>query len=202
MYFADMFCFGYDPDCVGVTGIVGCMGIFVATDDLLYSIHVTAGSVPEERLGAQKFGSFVNRCETPQKIARAKVFCVVNGGARLKLSNDLEPFAKAIGVKLITAVRIFENLAPMSQAVGKGSRWDQMKAVAVAFKRGQAQGEFVIRYKQESEVQWLNGAQAGGKYRDGWYNRAHYKEVRTVDPGFAGWHVVNNTNSGFTRFNF
>ena len=28
MYFADMNSFGFDRDCVGVTGIAGCMGIF------------------------------------------------------------------------------------------------------------------------------------------------------------------------------
>jgi hypothetical protein len=202
MYFADMFCFGYDPARVGVTGIVGCMGIFVATDDLLYSIHVTAGSTTEEAVGAKKFGQFVNRCEAPGKVARASVYCVLNGGARFNIRKDLEPFVAGLGVKKITVVRFFKNLAPVSEAIGKGSRWDQMKSVAATFSRGNNPGQFVIKYKQESEVHWKAGAPEGGKFRDGWYLRAHYKEVRSVDPNFPGWHTADNTNSGFQNFNF
>jgi len=203
VYFATMNSFGYDQTCVGVTGIVGCMGIFVATNDLLYAVHVKAQNANQEALGAQKFGAFVKNCEGPGNTSSWKVFCMINGGNRLeRLRDDLQPFVTCLGVKKVAAIRLYANL----QTIMPSKIHSSLASVAVVLRRGAIQGQFDIRYMQDSTVNWLQGEQAGGKFRHGWYGNPSSKEVVSVDPNFPGWHTVvtsgPNANATLENLNF
>lgn len=39
MYFADMYAYGKDPKCAGITGISGCMGVIIDYGSMLYAPH-------------------------------------------------------------------------------------------------------------------------------------------------------------------
>jgi hypothetical protein len=79
MYFANMYCYGLDKDCVGITPIETCMGvIFASAGRFLYGVHIPDNGIETNKKGAKAFADFVLNNETVQKKS-GKLYLFVNG---------------------------------------------------------------------------------------------------------------------------
>lgn len=121
MYFANMYCYGFHNDCVGITGIITCMGVVYTCDRTLYAIHIPDHGKAEDFRASQVFWEFVNKTEDTRR-RKGKLFLFVNGTNRNSSEGHDNCTAEQVGAELkrlfggptTTLCRLMTNLGPNS----------------------------------------------------------------------------------------
>jgi hypothetical protein len=182
VFIATMYSYGSDAACVGVDGIVGCMGVFLAYNKVLYAIHVPdAGHFQS---GRTKFVAYLNQQANAFDGRNAHLYGVLNGTNRGGAYSELLEYAQDLSIKRITTVRLNEHLGK------KGSMQDSA-AVLCEFIPGSQ--ECMLKYQKADEVKWTLGA---GTPRAGYYHNSSFDKVLSTNAAVAsGWNVVDTDNS-------
>ncbi|MEZ5402855.1 MAG: hypothetical protein R2729_24475 [Bryobacteraceae bacterium] len=181
MFIANMFCYGCDPNCVGVDGIVGCMGVFLAHNGTLYAIHVP--DTTTKAAGRTAFVSYVTGHDPAFNGANAELFGVLNGPNRGDAFLELAAYNQALNVRKLTVVRLNEHLGP------KGLMQD---AAAVLCEFIPTTNECRLKYQRHADVNWVAGA---GTARAGTYGALPDGRLSANAAPSQGWHLVDSTNS-------
>jgi hypothetical protein len=184
VYFANMFCYGWDHQCVGITGITGCMGVVYKGIRALYAVHIP-DNTQWNAIGGQDFASYVARIEP--KPGKGELFAFLNGNNRTGAPDEVKAIRAILEKPKTTIYRIVTNLGPNS---GK----ENAASVAIVVKH--VHGGLEMLYKPDGNCVWANtGRHEVAQYRanDGFKGN---KVPSDLDPLWApaGWYPVNKTN--------
>jgi hypothetical protein len=163
MYIAEMYSYGQDPNCVGVDGIVDCMGVFALYNDNLFAIHIPSmGSLVT---GWQTFENYF-KLKNPGYTGGAKLYVVVNGTGRPKAEEEVLQYAPSLNAKT-TFYRLTAN---------------PKEAAAVVCRRD-LKGGVELLYKKHADAGW---EQNKGNPRDEFYN-TDVGDHRYAVADLTGW---------------
>src|SRR5262245_7828358 len=81
MYFANMYCYGMDHGEVGITGMLGCMGVVYKGAQALYAVHIP-DHTQSKAAGAAAFAQFVGHFELITTRKSGDLFIFINGKNR------------------------------------------------------------------------------------------------------------------------
>jgi hypothetical protein len=180
MYIGDMFCYGSSTDSVGVNGIVGCMGVFVASGQTLYAVHMP-DSINYNGPGRTAFTQFVTGAGG-WNAANATMIGVLNGDNRPGAGAELADIARGLGIGSFRTVRLRKHIDR------SGSGEPVAAAVLCLFKPTTTQIE--LRYQMDSRVRWSEG---NGEARAGQYRAMRGDSRLSTNPGWgAGWEAVGS----------
>jgi hypothetical protein len=177
MYFANMYCYGWDYDCVGITPIVTCMGVVYKGSRAMYAIHIPDNTAQYNSLGGQTFAQFVQNGEHSNgKGGELLVF--VNGGYRQTAQQEARDIWSLLSKPLGTLIRFQQGLPqPPNHAAAILVRNDH--------------GYLVKRYAHIPDNQWTAD---GAKPESGQYRAFDAFKGATRPIQIQGWSNVNNTN--------
>lgn len=182
MYIGDMFCYGKSVDSVGVNGIVGCMGVFVASGQTLYAVHMP-DSINYNGPGRTAFVQFVTS-SAGWNAANATMVGVLNGDNRPAAGGELTDIARGLGIGSFRTVRLRKNIDR------SGSGEPASTAILCLFKPTTTQIE--LRYQMDARVRWIEGS---GEARAGQYRAMRADALLSTNPGWgAGWNAVGGDN--------
>ena len=184
MFIATMYSFGKDAQCVGVDGIVSCMGVFLAHSGTLYAIHVPNQVSATNDLGREAFIAYVRREEPNFQGGGAKLYAVTNNESRGTAADELRAYAKSLKVD-------YACICTMRDHLGDKKSPDAA-AVVCEFHAG-GPGT-VLKYQKASTANWQKGA---GVRRAGHYQNNSFTDILSVPNTDAanGWQLLNATNS-------
>src|SRR5262245_58378261 len=112
MFIATMYSFGKDNACVGVDGIVTCMGVFVSYGPTLYAIHSPFVATAVNGMGGEAFVAFVKKDSPPYHGSNARLYAVVNNDARGGAEEEVRAYRKGLKAAKTTFVRLRANVGP------------------------------------------------------------------------------------------
>jgi len=184
MFIATMYSYGMDDDCVGVDGIRGCMGVFLAYRPALYAIHLPDNAQRND-LGRQEFVNFIQQQIPGFQGNNARLYGVVNGANRPSALSELKHFGQDLGIGTFTFVRLRKNL---------GVEGAQQDAAAVLCEYIPGSIDCMLKYQRADDVTWRKGV---GKVRDGFYHNGSFIDIySTSSPRVSnGWNVVVDKNN-------
>lgn len=191
MYFANMFCYGFDNDIVGITGIVGCIGVIYVGQGNMYAIHIPDGGADENLHAGKVFSTWVKNQQGAVGKGHGHLFVFVNGTNRsvsMKGVSTAEQEAKAIKKALksppTVVYRLMKNLGPGSGGAGANSAAIMLERVHVS---ETSPTGCIAWYKQDfNKITWVNGGKA---------ETAQYK----VRQAYQGAKVPSDLSSGWWR---
>ncbi len=180
MFVADMHCYGRDPECAGVTGIVGCMGLVLSYNGGdLYAIHVPDNDNGVLTKGRDKFVKYVKKQQQGYQGSNAELFTLVNGTNRTDSWSEGMEYARALDVRKLTEVRIDGHIPPTkSQAMGD--------SIVVLVRRvaGKHQDPYTIYYRKASLAGLVNRTSKDSGSRGGAYHQnIEYKNDQVPKSG-------------------
>jgi hypothetical protein len=177
MYFANMYCYGWDYRDVGITPIVGCMGVVYKGSRALYAIHIPDNTEVINAKGAAAFATFVRT----QEKKGGDLFVFINGSNRPGAEAEAEDIKSLLEAKNATLYRIRKKLGPNSG--GSNAR-----AVSILVQGG---AKAALLYKAVDSRAYVDG----GMRQTGQYHpRPDYQGTK-LPPDYlnpVGWHVVDN----------
>jgi hypothetical protein len=185
MFIATMYSYGMDNDCVGVDGIRGCMGVFLAYRPALYAIHLPDNPQRND-LGRQTFVTFIKQKIPGFQGNTARLYGVVNGANRPSALSELKQLCQDLGIGSFTFVRLRKNL---------GAEGAQQDSAAVLCEFIPQSSECKVKYQRADDVKWTKGV---GTVRDGFYFNNSFSDIYSADIGkllVTGWNVVDENNS-------
>ncbi|MEM9454286.1 MAG: hypothetical protein AAGF11_08915 [Myxococcota bacterium] len=191
MFIAIMYAYGSDIESVGVDGIRGCLGIFLATDTRLYAIHIP--DAPNHfDAGRAAFVHYVNQTEPNFNQGTARLFAVMNGPNRPAAYAELLAYANDLGVHRLETVRINEHLG--QQGFGQD-------AAAIVCERIPGSTNCRLKYTRGDDILWQNnGTARADLYRA---NMQADDDRLSTNPALGqGWHMVDDTNSTIATTNW
>jgi hypothetical protein len=182
MFIADMYCYGMDANAVGVTGISGCMGVFVATGAMLYAVHIPDTATPgKNALGGTTFADFVTQqVGQPLDPNASQMICVLNYTQRQQAHEEGYAIARRLGLRRFALWRMEKNID-----VSTGNP----KAIWVLWQR-LALGGLELRYRPDAD---FTPTQGGGTARSGTYSPWGADKRYTVDA--SGWYLGSAPNA-------
>ena len=195
MYIGDMFCYGQSTDSVGVNGIVGCMGVFVASGQTLYAIHMP-DSINYNTPGRNAFVQFVGGAIGNGNAAT--VIGVLNNDNRPSAAAELREIARGLGASSYRMVRLRKHID-----IRPSGEPEAAAVLCMYTPNGYVQGTGMtfssnveLRYQMDKRVRWVDGQ---GEARSGQY-RAMRGDSRlwTNAAWGAGWNAVDSTNCDLT----
>ena len=154
MYYAQMFDYGTDQNHVGITGIVGCMGVVFAAPAHLYAIHIP--DMTNSRLvGANAFVAMVQGGEgAPNPAGTLHVF--VNGMSRHTADAEARTMLDGLGAPATKVYRLMTGLDPAIPGSDPLAATIRVQLVA---------GALQLEYKHVPDNQWIPGGNArAGRY--------------------------------------
>lgn len=154
MYYAQMFSYGTDVNHVGITGILGCLGVVFASANHLYAVHIPPSSAQRELVGAIAFCHMVIGTEGGNPAGTLHLF--VNGSNRTGVDSEARHIRTALGGPATRVYRLMTNLGPNSGASNADS----------ACIKVQSAGGLNLSYKHVAD----NNMVAGGNARRGCYD--------------------------------
>jgi hypothetical protein len=183
MFIATMYSYGSDPECVGVDGIVGCMGVFLAYNGMLYAIHIP-DTPARFTSGRTKFVAYVNQQAPAFDGKQAHLYGVLNGVNRSGAYLELLEYAAALSVKRITTIRLNENL---------GTKGAMQDSAAVLCEFIPHTGNCRLKYQKAASVKWTRDTET---VRAGYYDVGSYDLVLGTSAALSnGWILVDAQNS-------
>ena len=175
VYYAQMFCYGSDPNHVGITGIRGCLGAVFAAAHHLYAVHIPPMNTQRDAQGARAFTAMVTGAEGANPAGTLYVF--VNGTNRLQAHDEARSMKEDLGGVPCQVYRIMANL---------GAQSGTASADSVVIKVERMVGGFDLSYKRDDDLTWV----AGGLQKTGCYYpemEGSFGSAKVPDaPGFAG----------------
>jgi hypothetical protein len=184
MFIATMFSYGMDNDCVGVDGIRGCMGVFLAYQPALYAIHLPDGTKERNDMGRQAFVTFIKQKIPGFQPNNARLYGVVNGDNRPSALSELKAICQDLGIGKFTFVKLRKNL---------GVEGCQQDAAAVLCEYVPGSTDCKLKYQRADGVPWVTGA---GTVRDSFYFNNSFDTIYSANAAVShGWNVVDDANS-------
>ena len=175
MYYAQMFCYGTDPNHVGITGIRGCLGAVFASPNHLYAVHIPPMNTERDSQGASAFTAMITGAEGANPAGDLYLF--VNGTNRLQAHDEARTMKEALGGAPTQVYRIMTNL---------GTQTGTSQADAVVIKVERVIGGVDLAYKRDDDMKWIDGGRqkAGCDYQamDGSFGSAKVPDA----PAFTG----------------
>jgi hypothetical protein len=174
MFIAEMWEFGKDSNCVGVDGIITCMGVFVLYDNKLFAIHQPHSSVGINKQGRDAFVAYFMR-KNPGYDGGAKICAVVNGTPRTGAEDEVREFQRLLDAETTIFIRIT----------------GVEDSIAIVCERDPLADGINLKYKKHSEAGWISGS---GKKRAGYYKNDigdHKYAVASTD----GWAPIVKSNA-------
>lgn len=182
MYIGDMFCYGRSTDLVGVNGIVGCMGVFVASGATLYAVHMP-DSINYNGPGRDAFVNFVTTAPG-WSAAGATMIGVLNGANRPGAPAELIAIARGLGLGSFRTVRLRKH-------IDRASGTEPVAAAVLCLFKPQS-SEIELRYQMDKGVKWKEGP---GEARAGQYRAMRDDARLSTNPAWgAGWQAVDSNN--------
>jgi hypothetical protein len=182
MFIATMFSYGKDAECVGVDGIVGCMGVFLVYNKMLYAIHVPDNPNKLD-MGRDAFVKYVRQEEAKFSGSDATLYGVLNGDNRPDAAKELQAYCRDLFVGRVSIVRVRKNL--------KVGLTEQAASVLCEFVSASAACN--LKYQRNADVKWIKDV---GTLRAGFYHNASMSDRLSASAALAnGWSLVDGGNS-------
>lgn len=181
MYFANMYCYGHDNDLVGITGIVGCMGVIYVGQASIYAVHIPNNSATLDAKGGKDFADWVTNQETHVGKGHGHLFAFCNGANRPTAKDEVKAIKKALNGPPTALYRINKNLGTASGTSSAEAAVIMLERVHVTQREPEG---CAIWYKSNNKITWT----AGGKSESGQY--------KTMS-AFTGAQVPNDLNAGW-----
>ena len=198
MYIADMFCYGKSAEFVGVNGIVGCMGVFLAYNKMLYAIHIP-DSINYNSVARTEFGKFIGREATGMDGNQAQVVAVLNNDNRPGGPAEVAAICKDLGVPRFTMIRLRKNIpiSPSSKEPAAVAVLCEFTPESYVPNVGmQFSDTLRLKYQVDSRVRWEKNR---GEARIGQYRAMRDDEKLYVSGALgAGWDWVDTTSGDIT----
>ena len=184
MYMAQMYCYGMDAQCAGVTGIVGCLGCVYVGATNLYAVHIPPQDLARQKGGAAEFAAWVLGGPDKNMGAQGQLNLFVNGMNRGEAADEAHDLRALLNKPVTNVYRIMTNLGPES---GKYSA----AAVSILVKRLSSSVRMTYKHVPDAEYEPGGGAKSGcyDKKYEGTFGDA----IKPKDCN-AGWFEVNATN--------
>lgn len=191
MYFAQMYCYGFDSDIVGISGIVGCIGVIYVGQGAMYAVHIPDGGAAENKAAGQTFTTWVKQQQQNVGKGHGHLFLFANGTNRSiakngfsKAEDEAKDIKKALNSPPTTVYRLMKHLGPNSGGQSAASAAIMLERVHVTTSNPSG---CAIWYKQDFQnIVWV----AGGKQESGQYKNR---------PNFCGTKVPNDLESHWWR---
>jgi hypothetical protein len=186
-----MYSYGWDPECVGVDGIVTCMGVFLRYEKDLYALHAPFNGAKANERGKDDFVAYVKR-ETKGGafiggLKNAELIAVVNGNPRGDVTDEIKGYCKGLGTSSALVYQLSKNL---------GQSLNSQEAATIIWQQV-SKRNCSLKYRKHSDTTWQKNV---GRVRQGWYgDNSSFTDNLTTDPDGPGWHVVDSTNSNITE---
>jgi hypothetical protein len=162
-----MFCYGRDNELVGVTGILGCLGLVYVGRVFMYAIHIPDNTSDLNALGGKTFAAWVENQEGEVGKEHGQLFAVLNeAGKRSSAMDEVTAVKKALNSPATIMYEIKKKRLP-PPPVGTNDH----DAVVTMFKRVHATRSLpsgtLIYYKPHSQVTWEENKDNGltGQYK-------------------------------------
>ena len=109
MFMADMYCYGKDADCAGITGIEGCLGLIIYHNNMFYAIHIppsATGSKYTMSYAIEQFKSYViGQDATIQGGANVLLYGITNRDFRSSAEDDIRYVCAQFGLPKCFMIR-------------------------------------------------------------------------------------------------
>lgn len=184
MYYAQMWDYGTDPNHVGVTGFLTCMGVVFASPNHLYAIHIPDVTAANP-IGAAAFVAAVQAGEGVAHPA-GTLHLFVNGMKRSTADDEARTMIAPLGLTEAIVYRLFAGL----QQVGADS-------LAATAKVERVVGGTEFKFKHVPDNQWI----PGGNARTGRYRGAAADTPTRPNNGelAAAWNTMDSANCSLRR---
>jgi hypothetical protein len=191
MYFAQMYCYGFDNDIVGITGIVGCMGVIYVGQGAMYAVHIPDGGAAENKAAGKTFADWVKNQQGQVGKGHGRLLVFANGtnrsiakGSFSKAEEEAKDIKKALKSPPTTMYRIMKHLGPNSGGQSANSAAIMVERVHATTDNPSG---CAIWYKKDfGHITWV----AGGKAESGQYK---------AKPSFCGAIVPSDLNAQWWR---
>lgn len=196
MYFAQMYCYGFDSDIVGISGIVGCLGVIYVGQGAMYAIHIPDGGAVENKAAGQTFTTWVTHQQQNVGKGHGSLFLFANGTNRSISKNgfssaedEAKDIKKALKSPPTTLYRLMKHLGPGSGGQSASSGAIMMERVHVTASNPSG---CAIWYKQDfNNITWVNG----GKAETGQYKaRSNFQGTKVPSDIESHWWRADDTN--------
>ena len=189
MYFANMYCYGSDNNTVGITGMLGCMGVVYISAGSMYAIHIPDNNDTLNKLGGKTFVKWVKHQEQRITQDSGHLIAFINGKNRPDAENEVRAIKEGLKSPTTTLYRILKHL-------GAGSGGAMADAAAIMVDRVHisklAPKGCLCYYKRDGDIKWV----AGGVHESGQYKiNSSYTGDGVPSDVRAGWRYLNADNS-------
>lgn len=193
MYFANMYCYGHDNDLVGITGIVGCMGVIYVGAASIYAVHIPNNSAELDAAGGKAFAEWVTNQEGQVGKGQGYLFGFCNGANRSTAGAELKAIKKALKSPDTTLYRINKHLGPESGKFGADAVVIMLERVHVTPREPKG---CAIWFKANNKITW----QAGGKSESDQYKKmAAFTGAQIPSDLEAGWWLMDEMTTTSTE---
>lgn len=183
MFIATMYSYGTHGACVGVDGIITCMGVFLSHGGALYAIHIPDNSKDVNAQGREAFATYVEMTANNYKGKHARLYAVVNNGPRNGAEDEVRGIAKRLGIKgkEATFIRLGNSVAG--------------QAAAVIGELAPNGSSVIVKFQPHATANWQQGGL--GVARAGYYKNPSFNSIFSVPSTSvaAGWALANYSNS-------
>lgn len=182
MYFANMYCYGWDHNAVGITGIRGCMGAVYRGAHALYAVHIPDHGAQDNRAGADAFAQWVRGFEAGTG-TKGDLYVFANGINRPSAEHEAKHLKSALHAKHATVYRVMQHLGPDSGG-------NQADSASILVRSG---AHIDLLYKHVPDDQYI----AGGRAESGQYKvRAAFQGNAVPSDYLApvGWYPMTGAN--------
>lgn len=187
MYFAHMYCYGYDLNDVGITGILGCMGVAYKGESALYAVHIPDNNPQANAKGGRIFAKFVRQYDNYKK-GKGELFVFVNGKNRTTAEDEARALKGLLNARRANVYRIMQNLGP-------GSGGFSAPSASIMVRNN---GNLALLYKHVPDDQYIQGGRGPvGQYQANSGFLGNVVPSDWADP--QGWYTMNGTNCNITK---
>src|SRR5690242_9000957 len=114
MYWAHMYCYGWDYNCVGITSIRGCIGCVYVGSGALYAIHIPPQTLEKQLLGGAEFANYIMHGPDKSRKKQGELHVFVNGTNRIEVKEEVRAMRRILKKPAATVYRIMNHLGPGS----------------------------------------------------------------------------------------
>ena len=185
MYFANMYCYGSDNNTVGITGMLGCMGVVYISAGSMYAIHIPDNNDRLNKLGGKTFVKWVKNQEQRITQDSGHLIAFINGKNRPDAENEVRTIKEGLKSPTTTLYRILKHLGAGSGGLGADSVAMMVDRVHTS---KLAPDGCLCYYKRNADINWVSGmVQESGQYK--------------INNGFKGDKVPSDVQAGWRGFN-
>jgi hypothetical protein len=194
MYFSNMYCYGQDPTLIGVTGIVGCIGVVFVGHASMYAIHIPDNGPAVNYAAGKTFADWVKNSEQNTKAGYLLTF---SNGTNRSMSgknfstteDETAAIKKLLKGPTTTIYRIKKHLGPNSGGASANSAAIMIDRVHPSASNPSGA---VPWFKQDfGKITWVPGGSAETAQ---YLARPQYRGAKIPSDMNAGWWRMDADN--------